>query len=578
LGGDDGSQAALPLESRTGFRREILAYHTITDTWTTLGELPFSLVTTPTVPWRGRTIIPGGEMRPGVRSTDVWTATVVPGHTPFGFLNYAALVAYLLGMIGIGWYCSKRNQNTEDYFVASGRIPWWATGLSIYATMLSSITFMAVPAKAFATDWTFIWASVPLLVLAPIIIRYYLPFYRQLDCASAYEYLEKRFNVLTRLYASAAFIIFQLGRQAYVLLLPSLALAAVTDLDVQTCIIIMGLLCVAYTVMGGMEAVVWTDVVQSIVLLGGALLGLAYIIGYSGYGFAGAVREAAEHGKLNSIDWTLDASSAANALWVILVSNTFVTLISYTSDQAVVQRYMTTENERQAGRAIWTNALLTLPSAGLFFAIGTALWVYYRAHPDRLDPTQPTDAVFPAFIVGTMPAGIAGVVIAGIFAAAQSTVSGSLNSVATAVMTDFYERFGGRAEGRFGLRLARILTAVIGVFATLVALLLASLNLASLWDGYLAMISLLCSGLAGLFALGIFTRSTTGAGAMVGALSSAGLLYLAHRYTTIHFFMYATIGVLSCFVIGWLASQVLPKRRESLAGLTIYDRRKRIDS
>ena len=444
-------------------------------------------------------------------------ATTLHRRVPFGWLNYATLVAYLLGMLAIGWVCAARNKTTDDYFKAGGRIPWWAAGLSIYATMLSSLTFMAIPAKAYATDWMFVWANVPILLLAPIIIRYYLPFFRQLNVTSAYEYLEKRFNLGARLYASAAFILFQIGRQAIVLLLPSLALATVCDLDVSTCVVLMGALCVAYTVMGGMEAVVWTDVVQTVVLLGAALVSLLIIV----FQTAGDTDWSAvvDRGKLHMIDWSLDPTTAAPGMWIILIGSMFATLIPYTSDQAVVQRYLTTQDESKAARAIWTNALLAIPSTVLFFAIGTALYVFYRANPHELDAAQATDAIFPTFIVASLPAGVAGLVIAGIFAAAQSTVSGSLNSVVTAIMTDFYQRFGGTADERRSVRIARWLTAGMGAFATATAPALAALNLTSLWDAYINLVGLAGSGLAGLFALGIFTRRAVGVGAMIGAVA-----------------------------------------------------------
>jgi SSS family transporter len=430
---------------------------------------------------------------------------------------------------------------------------------------------MAIPAKAYATDWTYFWANLPILLLAPFVIRFYLPFFRQLDVTSAYEYLEKRFNLAARLYGSAAFIVFQIGRQAIVLLLPSLAVATVTDLDVRTCIIAMGALCALYTAMGGIEAVIWTDVVQCFVLLGAALVSLFYMASHVDGGWSAAWSTAAESGKLHLANWTLDPSTAANAFWVILLGNLFVVLVPYTSDQTVVQRYMTTADESKAARSIWTNAILSIPSTALFFAIGTGLFVFYKSAPQKLDPALTTDAIFPAFIVQNLPVGFAGIVIAGIFAAAQSTVSSSLNSVSTALVTDFYVRLGGRADERGRLRLARILTVLVGAFATLAALGLAELQQRSLWDAYNSLVGLAASGLAGLFALGIFTRSAHGAGALVGAIASAVVLYFVQRDTDIHFFLYAGIGILTCMVVGWLASQVLPEADKPLAGLTIYD-------
>ena len=570
LGGDDGAQVDVPPSEHVGFPRDVLAYHTITDTWVTFDRLPFSLVTTPVVMRGERFIVPGGESQPGIRSNEVWQGRVEERKTAFGWLNYATLTAYLAGMVTVGWVCAARNKSTQDYFKASGRIPWWAAGLSIYATMLSSLTFMAIPAKAYATDWTYFWANVPILLLAPIVITFYLPFFRRLNVTSAYEYLELRFNLAARLYASAAFILFQLGRQAIVLLLPSLALAAVSDLNVTTCVVLMGVLCVLYTTMGGIEAVIWTDVAQTIVLLGAAVVSLVLILTTAEGGLAGAWATAASADKLHMFSWTLDPSSAANAFWVILVGSMFVNLVSYTSDQTVVQRYMTTRDEAAARRAIWTNGLLAIPSTVLFFAIGTALFVFYRTTPERLDPTQPTDAIFPSFIVRNMPAGVAGLVIAGIFAAAQSTVSSSMNSITTTVMTDFYERLGGRANDRRSLTMARWLTAVTGIFATVAALVLAELNLQSLWDAYLNLVGLAGSGLAGLFALGIFTRRVHGIGAMAGAVTSAGVLYWMQQHTQIHFLLNACVGFLTCAIVGWVASIVIPAPQRRLKGLTIY--------
>jgi SSS family transporter len=570
LGGDDGLQRNLVGAQQTqhkGFPRDVLAYHSITDTWTRAGEVPFSLVTTSMVPWNGGFVVTGGERMPGTRSPEVWKATVIETKAVFGWINYLTLTGYLLGMVGIGWACSRRNKNTDDYFKAGGRIPWWAAGMAIYATMLSSLTFMAIPAKAYATDWTFIWANLPILLIAPVLISVYLPFFRRLNITSAYEYLEKRFSLPVRIYGSAAFILFQVGRQAIVLLLPSIALATVSDLDVSTCIVLMGVLCVIYTVMGGMEAVIWTDVAQTFLLLGAALISFIMIAFGSEGGLAGFWGTAVENNKLHMFNFTWSPTTAANAFWVILIGNIFGQLVPYTSDQAVVQRYMTTDSEKKAASSIWFNAVLAIPSTILFFIIGTALFVFYKANPDKLDPSQATDSIFPAYIVQNLPVGIAGLVIAGVFAAAQSTVSGSLNSVVTAIMTDFYGRFGGKAKDAAALRLARVLTALLGAFATVCALVLATLNLASLWDAYSSLVGLAASGLAGLFALGIFTKRASGAGALCGAVASIAVLAYVQHYTRLHFFLYAATGMLTCFLVGWVCSLVFPSKKDT-NGLT----------
>ena len=215
---------------------------------------------------------------------------------------------------------------------------------------------------------------------------------------------------------------------------------------------------------------------------------------------------------------------------------------------------MTTKDTRQAARSIWTNALLVLPAGALFFAMGTALFVFYKDNPQQMPPHLATDAVLPLFIVQMMPAGIGGMVVAGIFAAAQSTLSSGLNSVATCMVVDFYSRIIPGANDRTGLLLARGITVVIGILVTVVACIMASINILSLWDSFLAIIGLTGGILAGLFALGIFTSRANGPGAICGIIISVGVLYWVQQYTTVHFMFYAGIGTVVCFVAGWLAS------------------------
>jgi Na+/proline symporter len=229
---------------------------------------------------------------------------------------------------------------------------------------------------------------------------------------------------------------------------------------------------------------------------------------------------------------------------------------------------VTTADEKSAARAIWTNMALAPFAQGLFFAIGTALFVFYRQHPERLDPTLQTDGIFPLFMVRELPAGVAGVIVAGIFAAAQSTLASSLNSVATAYVTDFHHRFRPGASDAACLRLARWLTALVGLVGTVAALLLAQYDIRSLWETFLGVIGLFGGTIAGLFALGIFSRRATGAGALAGAVVSAVLVLAVNQFTPAHFFAYPVVGVLSCLTVGWLASLALPAPEKDLTGLT----------
>ena len=572
VGGDDRTSFDVPPRDHPGFSPEVLAYHTITDTWTVVGRMPHPpQAVTRLEPWAGGFVVPTGEVRPGVRTPDVRVLSVRPARAEFGWVNYLTLGLYPLVMLAIS-YRVGRKHTSDEFFRGGQRIPWWAAGLSIYATMLSSITYMAIPAKAYATDWAYFATVFGIAAVAPLVAGLYLPFFRRLDLTSAYEYLELRFNPAARWFGSASFLVLQLGRTAIVLYLPSLALATVTQFDVVACILLMGAISILMTFLGGVESVVWTDVAQTVILLAGAALSLAFIAARSDLTPGQMVAASAAHGKFfESARWDWDWT--AGTLAVIFVGSFFSNLIPYTASQDVVQRYLTTKDERQAARAILSNVLLSFPSSALFFAVGTALFLFYRGLPARLDPTVATDAVFPLFMVRELPAGVAGLVVAGIFAAAQPT--SNLNSMATAVVTDFYRRSRPDAPDAIVLRLAQRLTVLFGVLGTAAAVVLAKLQTASLWDFFMQLIGLTGGALAGLFALGIFTTRGNGSGALVGAAAGVVALYLVQRHTNVSFFLYGGIGIVACFVVGYLASLVLPARRKPLAGLTVYTSRGR---
>jgi SSS family transporter len=568
LGGDDGTKTAFqPVAQHPGFPQTILAYHTITDTWKTLGEMPAAHVTTPLVRWGDDFVMPSGEIRPGVRTPAVWSFRAAPRKAEFGWFNYTMLGVYLAAMVWIGGACAKRNKDTNDFFRGGQRIPWWAAGLSIFATMLSSITFMALPAVAYTDGWNLFLANSYILI-TPVVIFVFLPFYRTLNVTSAYEYLERRFNLGTRLAGSTLFILYQFGRIAIVLYLPALALATVSDFDIQTCILVMGVLCIAYTVVGGIEAVIWTDVVQAFVLLGGALLSLGFIL-FRVDGGVGAVVSLAAEGRhfFETVDWSWDLTVASG--WTIVIGSLFHNLFPYTASQDVVQRYVTTPDQRTAARGIWLNALMCAPAQAVFFAIGTALYVFYKQNPSRLEPALQNDAIFPFFMMAELPAGVAGLIVAGIFAAAQSTLSSSMNSVATAYVTDFHRRFlPDRDEGHY-LRTARWVTVAIGVAGTALALLMAARDIRSFYTTFLEVLGLLGGTLTGLFVLGIFSARAGGVGALVGALGSAAIVFTIRSVHPLNVYAYAPIGLTSCVLLGWLASRVLPGRARDLAGLTL---------
>jgi SSS family solute:Na+ symporter len=487
------------------------------------------------------------------------------GHGGIAALDWGVLVFYLLTLVAIGLYFARRENSTEEYFVAGRTMPWWAAGVSIFGTQLSAITFLAVPAKAFAVDWVYFLVNMTIIMVAPVVVFLYLPFLRGTAVTSAYEYLEKRFSLGVRMFGAVAFLLFQIGRMGIILFLPAIVLATVTGVDVMVSIVLMGILATAYTTMGGIRAVIWTDVSQVVVLMGAAVFMLVIADLNVEGGLSAIVSRGLTAGKFNMVNWSWDPST--EALWVVVVGNVFANLIPYTADQTVVQRYLTTHTQGAAARAIWTNAVLTLPASLLFFGLGTALFVFYQSHPALLVPSLPTDGIVPLFIVQKLPAGIAGLALAGVFAASMSSLDSSINSMATVVVTDFYRRLRpGREQG--DLRRARWLTVLFGALGTGSALVLASFDVASLLDAFREVLGLFGGSLAGLFALGILTRRPGGSAALAGAFSSALIVGMVKFLTDLHFFLYAGIGLLSCVAIGYGASFLCAPSARPLEGLT----------
>lgn len=557
--GDHGELVARNAElgdNHPGFPATVLAYHTTTDSWTELGEAPASYVTTQAVVFDGGVLIPGGEDRPGHRGSRVLVAKSASRTGGMGALDYAAIGLYFAALVAMGAYFSRREKSTEAFFLGGRKVPWWAVGISIYGTSLSAITYLSVPARAFASNWTWLLTNSAPLILAPLVAGWYIRAFRREEIGTAYEYLERRFNLPIRIYGSLCFMTFQMGRVGIVMLLPALALTAATGMDLYLSIAAMGLLATLYTMLGGIEAVIWTDVLQTIVLLFGAILALILIVTSVDGGAAGIYAEADAVGKLRLLDLRWDYTAAV--LWVIVIGNCFSNLYPLTADQTIVQRYLSTADEQSARRAVWTNALLALPTSVLFFSVGTALWAFFREHPALLDPQLKNDALLPLFIVERFPAGVKGIIIAGIFAASMSSLDSSINSVASVLTTDYYKRFVSGVQEAQALRVARVIVVLFGVFGTVSALYVATLDNTSLWEPFLALLSFVGGGIAGIFALGVFTTRAHGGGAMVGAAASIFAVWFAKYHTDMHFFLHAAVGFIVAFVVGYASSLLLP--------------------
>ncbi|WP_439483561.1 sodium:solute symporter family transporter [Cyclobacterium plantarum] len=550
--------------SHPGFSDKMLAYHSKAEAWVEMGDMPAgsSRVTAPTAFWKGYWVVPNGEKGPGVRSPKVMGMET---QNAFGWANWTTLGIYLCVMLGIGFYFSKRENTTDEYFLAGGRIPWWAAGLSIYGTQLSAITFMAIPVIVYATNWRLAMGSFMIFAIVPVIIQYYLPFFRRLNITTAYQYLELRFNIHVRLLGSLTFIFLQLARMGVVVYLPAIAIASVTGMDILLCIGIMGLFSTVYTVMGGMEAVIWTDVIQVLVLLGGALLSIFIAIANIDGGMETIIQVAIEQQKFKLIDWSWDYTQLV--FWVAIIGFFFLNLISYTSDQVVIQRYLTVKNEDEAAKSLWTNGIITLPGILLFFGLGTVLYVFYYSNPDKIGSINPEE-LLPYYIVAELPIGIAGLVIAGIFAASMSSLDSSMNSISTAYITDIHKFFNPKLVDREYLKLAKIVTVVMGVFGTLTAMWIAVSEVGFIFDLFQKLLGMIGGSLAGVFVLAIFSQKANATGVIIGTISGALITFLVSRYTEVNGYLYGAIGVLSCVLIGYTFSLLFPKGKSQPHGFT----------
>ena len=468
------------------------------------------------------------------------------------FFDILVIVIYFLLISGLGYYYSKRQKNTEDFFRGGQRIPFWAAGISIFGTALSPITFMAIPAKTYSTDWSYFLLNMSIFLSLPLVILLFIPYYRQKKLNTPYEYLEIRFSSIIRLLGSCCFILYQIGRIGVILFLPSIALNLVTGVDIFLCIALMGGVSLIYTLMGGIEAVIWTDVVQVFVLMGGVSLSLILIIIDTENGFSGIIEQAKIYGKFNAFDLTLSLKEPT--VWVMLFGGFFINLTTYGTDHTMVQRYLVTPTQKEAQKSLWIGALLTIPATFIFFFMGTALFVFYQVNPSALNNNFiNNDAIFPWYIVSQLPSGVSGILIAAIFAAAMSSLSSSMNSGAASFSADVYDRYGF-VWNKDPLKMARWTTLCIGVMGILFALFMATADIKSLWDQFNKILGLIFGSLGGVFMLGLLTKKANTKGVLIGIVVSFTIQLIISFQQSVHLLMYAATGMISCFISGYFGS------------------------
>ncbi len=414
-------------------------------------------------------------------------------------LDSVIVVVYLLAVVGLGCWLARSSGNPQGFMAASGRLPGWAVGLSIFGTFVSSISFLANPGKSFGQDWNAFTFGLSLPLAAWIASKYFVPFYRSSGEISAYHHLEHRFGAWARYYSVACYLLTQIARTGSILYLVALAVSPLVDLPVEPIIVAVGVLVTLYTLIGGIEAVVWTDVIQSLVLLVGLLLTLGVLWFGMPTDLAGVKELTWDAGKfgLGSMRWDVSMKT----FWVVLLYGLVINLQNFGIDQNYVQRYATARSSEAASRSLWTGTLLFVPTSALLFLVGTLLFAYYQLQPERLPEGIKSDAVYPHFIAHELPVGVTGVLIAAIVAAAMSSVDSSLNSAASITLQDGYRRLLGRdPSDRQAMRVLWGATIFYGVVGTIAAL--AMTKVESVLDAWWKLAGIFGGGMLGLFLIG----------------------------------------------------------------------------
>ncbi|KAA6440165.1 sodium/solute symporter [Dyadobacter flavalbus] len=507
------------------------------------------------------------------------------------FIDLTIVFAYLAGMVAVGVYFSRNNSNADQFTKASGKIPGWAIGISIYATFLSSNTFLGVPGKAFGSNWNSFVFSLSMPFAAWIATRFFIPFYRHTGEVSAYTHLENRFGPWARTYAVVCFLLTQLARMGSIFFGIALSLQALTGYPMSAIMIVVGICIILYTVMGGMEAVIWTEVVQGVIKTVGALVILYLVVSGMEGGFTRIAEIGWENDKFSLGSFRPDFTQSS--FWVVLLYGFFMNLNNFGMDQNYVQRYHTTSSVQEASRSVWLCVYLYLPVSLIFFLLGSCLYAYYQSNPQLIDmlkmqvaaerlpngssqqisnlastltPADYGDKVMPHFMVTSVPRGLLGLIVAAIMSAAMSTISSGMNASATVFSVDIYKKYiKPDLTSTQSMRLLYIATTIFGLLGMLTGI--AMIGVKSVLDVWWLLSGIFAGGMLGLFLLGIISKNTKNAEALtatiIGILVIIWMTFsmqLPEEYAffknPLHQNMIMVVGTLSIFLTGLLLTKL----------------------
>lgn len=472
-------------------------------------------------------------------------------------VDFIVFFVFIAGTLLFGCSFFSKNRNSAEYTSAGGKLPAWVVGMSIFATYVSSISFLALPGNAYMGNWNPFVFSLSIPLASWIAARYFVPFYRKIDSISAYSYLEERFGYWARVYASCCYLLTQVARIGSVLYLMALPLHSMLGWSVPVIILVSGFCVVLYSVLGGITAVIWTDAIQGIVLIAGALACVAVLLFSMPEGPSQLFSIAMEHNKFSLGSFNTDLSMPT--FWVTLVYGLFINLQNYGIDQNYVQRYKTAKDDKSARTAALFGGLLYVPVSLFFFFIGTALFAYYTASPGLLPEGTANDAVFPYFIVHGLPAGITGLLIAAICAAGMSTVSTSINSSATIILTDFFQH-KRKMTNKQNMYVLYATSFVLGLAG--MGLGLAMMSVKSALEAWWSLAAIFSGGMLGLFLLGYLSKRVKSIYAAIGV--ACGVLLIAWmsfgNNTLFHSYLTIVFGTILIFLVGFLLSLFAGRR------------------
>ena len=494
----------------------------------------------------------------------------------FTWIDMVVLVVYLGAVLLAGLAFSKKEMKGKEFFKGDGTIPWWVTSVSIFATLLSPISFLSLAGNSYGGSWILWFAQLGMIIAIPLTIRFFLPLYSRLKIDTAYEYLEIRYkNKGLRILGAIMFIVYQIGRMSIIMYLPSIVLAQLTGINVNILIIVMGVIAIIYSYTGGLKSVLWTDFIQGMVLIVGVTFALGFLLFNIDGGIGTVFGELAGGKFLAPTDVVFDINILKSSAFIILVGAGFNTFSSYISSQDIVQRFTTTTDIKQLKKMTYGNGVLSIFLATVFYLIGTALFVFYNQNPALLQTAQ-QDQIFASYIAFQLPVGITGILLAAIYAASQSTLSTGLNSVATSWTLDIQSKISSK-ELSFEkqTKIAQYVSLGVGIVSILVAMVLANGEIKSAYEWFNSFMGLVLGVLAGIFVLGAFTKKATSLGAYVAfGVSAVLVVFLKYNVPSVTSWSYAIISITTSVVVGYIVSSielaVTGKKVNTLEAATVF--------